>query len=131
MPGDPKDRRRARRVTVKELYVECSEASFWNFLKKPEHETHPLVNISQSGLQMLSSVGFAMSLPIDVVILHPNRKDVIKARGKVVYSRILQKKVRGQTLFKIGVQFTKFKQDELDKLALLMADRSVSTPQPE
>lgn len=131
MPGDPKDRRRAKRVSVKELYVECSEASFWNFLKKPEHETHPLVNISQSGLQMLSSVGFAMNLPIDVVILHPNRKDVMKARGKVVYSRILQKKSGGQTLFKIGVQFTKLKQQEMDKLGLLMVDRNIATSKPE
>ncbi len=126
MASEGKNRRRATRVPVKELYVECCEASFWNFLKKPERASHPMVDISDTGLQLLSSVGFAISLPLDLVIMHPSGRHTVKMRGKVVYSRILPKKVRGQTLFKIGVQFTKVKDEERSKLTALMYDRTIS-----
>jgi hypothetical protein len=131
MATEGRNRRRAKRIPVKELYVECGEASFWNFLKKPERASHPMVDISDTGLQMLSSIGFAMSLPLDLVVMHPSGRHTVKLRGKVVYSRILPKKVRGQTLFKIGVQFTKIKDEEQSKLTALMYDKAITSGIPK
>ncbi|MDQ7780472.1 MAG: PilZ domain-containing protein [Planctomycetota bacterium] len=130
MQADKKERRRSKRVKVKGVSVECSVASFWNFIRKPEHETHVVGNISQGGLQMLSSVGFAIGLPLDVVILHPNGTDKIKARGKVIYSHIFHKKTGAPTLFRVGVQLLKFKEDGRVKLDALMADKSLVASQP-
>ncbi|GEM_PF-4433419 len=122
------ERRREKRVPVRECFVECCANSFWNFLKKPTAETFPLVDISKGGCQILASSGMALGLSVNLHLMVPKDPKPVEVLGTVAWCKRSSAKNRDEIFFSIGLRFAKFPGKERERFELLLLTRRFEKP---
>lgn len=114
-----KDRRKDKaRVKVRSCTVKSAHSRFLSFLKKPEENTHVLVNLSLGGASLLSKKAAEKGTPLDLTIDAPAFLETITAKAKVTWC----KKVPGKDVFQVGVEFTRLSGDSKKRIARLLEE---------
>ena len=117
MPAE-NELRKFRRYSLRRYAVEYTKVNLFSFLGKTSGARHPLINLSESGLQFLASKEPAVGDTISLTIRTPFMVEFITAKATVKWVRPIEKK----NFFRVGAEFTAIDEEASAQISSLRTD---------
>lgn len=118
MDEDWVNRRKQTRFRVKDCLVRSTRNGLLSFLRRPEGEPNPMLNLSTGGLEFMSSECYAQGQELRVEMDIPAFDTVLKARAEVRWHVA----VPDQDLYRIGAEFSSIDDETVALIAQLERD---------